>query len=538
MANLVNTRVLVVGAGPCGVTIANHLGMYGIDTLVLERSEEILDYPRAVGVDDESLRSWQAVGLTEELLGDMIQNAPARYHNSKGRCFAYVRPGEQPFGWPRRNMFMQPLTEVGLRKGLERYPNVMLKLGWEVTDLKQDARNDGGVEVVARSATGELMTVKADYVVGADGGKSVVRGQVGIELQGMTHASKWLVIDVEDDALYEPFSGIYCDPKRPHMVIDLPYGYRRFEFMLLPEDRDEETLMPQNVQRLLATHYKDGVPMPTIKRARIYLHHSRIANRLREGRVFLAGDAAHLQPPFFGQGMNSGLRDVTNLAWKLAMVLDGRAPPRILESYDVERRGHALAMVNFATWIGSFYRPRNRFTEILRDAFFDVVQSLPNVRDYILQLRFKPMPRYTEGLVYHPSAPGKGSVVGRMFMQPFVETKESRRLRLDDAIGNGFAVLGINVDPGLHLTPEDRVFWDKIGARIVQVNKSRSGGRYAPASGAGTLVLDDVDGKFRDWSMDRPREQIIVLRPDRYVAAVCERGGVAAMTRAMRGILN
>lgn len=535
MSQSIKTSVLVVGAGPAGVTIANHLGMYGVNTLVLERSPDILDYPRAVGVDDESLRSWQAIGLTQELLGDMIQNAPARYHNSKGRCFAYVRPGEQPFGWPRRNMFMQPLTEVSLRKGLERYANVTLKLGWEVQQLRQDAN---GVEVTAKSADGETMTVLADHVVGADGGKSAVRELVGIPLEGVTHASKWLVIDVEDDALYEPFSGIYCDPKRPHMVIDLPYGYRRFEFMLLPEDGEEEALKDANVMRLLRLHYKDGIPLPTIKRARIYLHHSRVANRFQQGRVFLVGDAAHLQPPFFGQGMNSGMRDVTNLAWKLAMVLDGRAAPRILETYDAERRGHALAMVNFATWIGSFYRPRNRFTEMLRDAFFDIVQSLPNVRDYILQLRFKPMPRYTEGLVHHPSAPGKASVVGRMFVQSFVETRDRQRLRLDDAIGNGFAVLGVNVDPGLHMSESDRAFWAKLGARIVQVNKSRSGGRHAPPTGEGTLLLDDVDGKFRDWSMDRPRERFIVLRPDRYVGAVCDLNGLADVTAAFRRLLT
>ncbi len=535
MSQTVKTSVLVVGAGPAGVTIANHLGMYGVDTLVLERSPEILDYPRAVGVDDESLRSWQAIGLTQELLGDMIQNAPARYHNSKGRCFAFVRPGEQPFGWPRRNMFMQPLTEVSLRKGLDRYPNVSMKLGWEVQQLRQDAN---GVEVTAKSAGGETMTVQADYVVGADGGKSAVRELVGIELEGVTHASKWLVIDVQDDALYEPFSGVYCDPKRPHMVIDLPYGYRRFEFMLLPEDGEEEALKDENVMRLLRQHYKEGIPLPTIKRARIYLHHSRVANRFQEGRAFLVGDAAHLQPPFFGQGMNSGLRDVTNLAWKLAMVLDRKAAPHILETYNVERRGHALAMVNFATWIGSFYRPRNRFTEMLRDAFFDVVQSLPNVRDYILQLRFKPMPRYTEGLVYHPVAPGKASVVGRMFLQSFVETRGRQRLRLDDAIGNGFAVIGVNVDPALHMSAEDRAFWEALGARIVQVNKSRSGGRFAPPTSEGTLLLDDVDGKFRDWSLDRPQEQIIVLRPDRYVGAVCTRDGLGAVTLAFRRLLN
>jgi 3-(3-hydroxy-phenyl)propionate hydroxylase len=517
MSQQLSTQVAVVGAGPCGVTLANYLGLFGIRTLLIERSTEILDYPRAVGADDEALRSWQGVGLTQELLRDMIQNVPARYFSSTGRCFAEVAPKEQPFGWPRRNLFIQPRTEVTLRKGLERFPSVTLLQGTAVTALQQDERQ---VVLQATSPDGELR-IEADYVIGADGGRSTVRELIGVALEGKTHTNKWLVIDVTDDTLDAPFTGIHCHPQRPSMSIHLPFGYRRLEFQLKPDESEEDVLRPEHLATLMRKHYPAGQPLPPVQRARIYLHHSRIAQRFRVGRVFLAGDAAHLQPPFFGQGMNSGLRDATNLAWKLAFVLQGKVSATILDSYETERRGHALAMVNFATWIGSFYKPSSRLTEFFRDLFFRGVQWLPSVRDHILQLKFKPMPRYTNGIVLPlAAAAGDADPVGRMFMQPTVE-REGVSIKLDDAIGPAFAVIGIGHDPLQSLDDASRQFTQRLGVRTVEIQRSRSPRAARPDTS--TILLDDVQGRFRDWLLRHPTWDLIVLRPDRYVAGVGHR---------------
>lgn len=529
--NRLQTQVVVVGAGPCGVTIANYLGQYGVRTVLLDRAPDILDHPRAVGADDETLRSWQAVGLAEEVLADMVQNVPARYFSSTGRRFAQVRPAAQPFGWPRRNIFLQPLTEASLRRGLARFPSVDMRLGWDVEAFEQDGQ---GVRVRASAPDGPA-EIACDYLVGADGGRSTVRKLLGVELTGKTLASKWLVIDVEEDALYSPFTDVHCHPVRPHICINLPYGYRRFEFMLLPQDSEEAVQTPEHIAGLLRPHYPGSMPLPKVKRSRVYLHHSRIAERFQVGRVFLAGDAAHLQPPFFGQGMNSGIRDATNIAWKLAAVLKGHAAAPILDSYDQERRDHALAMVNIATWLGSFYRPRNRLIEAMRDAFFRAIQGLPSVRDYILQLRFKPMPRYVEGIVDHRSSPPpKASPVGRMFMQPRVETAERRQLKLDDAIGPWFALIGVNVDPLAALGAQERGFWKALGATAFHVVKSRRGPRTDVPQGTGAVLLEDLEGAFRDWLSAHPDQEIIVLRPDRYVAAVCRRDELPAVTARLR----
>ena len=526
-----HTEVVVVGAGPCGVTLANHLGLHGIQTVIIDRSPGVLDYPRAVGVDDEALRSWQTVGLAGRLIQDMVQNPPVRYHNSRGKCFARIRPVAQPYGWPRRNMFLQPLTEATLREGLERFDHVRCLWG---TELETLAQMQEYVTVAAKGGDGTPLEIRCRYVVGADGGRSTVRSQIGVELTGETDVFKWLVVDVENDRLDAPFSGVYCDPERPHMSIDLPYGFRRFEFMLLAQDDEDAVQSPEHLARLMQPHYPAGTPLPKVKCSRVYLHHSRIAQKFRVGRVFLAGDAAHLQPPFFGQGMNSGLRDATNLGWKLAGVLRGALPGSALDSYEAERRDHALAMVNFATWIGRLYRPYNRLTERVRDAFFSAVQSMPGIRDYILQLRFKPMPKYTRGLVLREGHPA----LGTMFMQPDVERADGRRCKLDDAIGSGFCVLGVNVDPSEHLSPSDRALWKQLGATLVQINRSRAGGHFTAQTDSGTMVLDDVEGRFRDWLDDNAPKNLVVLRPDRYVAAVCRHTDASAMTADYRRVIN
>ena len=524
--------VVVVGAGPCGVTVANHLGLYGISTLVIDQSAEILDYPRAVGMDDEALRSFQTVGLAEPLLADMIRNVAARYHTANGWCFAHVHPQEQPYGWTRRNLFIQPLAERTLREGLERFANVTLRLGEELTSLSQD---DGGVTATILSATGETYRVRCAYLVGTDGGRSTTRGLIGAKLEGKTDAARWLVVDMQNDTLDSPYSSVFTHRHRPRMSIMLPYGHRRFEFRIPPGESDAAALEPENLERRLQLFYGPGPRHATVLRARVYTHHSRIADRFRVGRVFLAGDSAHLQPPFFGQGMNSGLRDATNLAWKLAAVLRGVAGAGLLDSYEAERRDHARKMVNIATMFGRLYAPGSWITEFLRDTFFRLVQHLPGLRDYVLQMRFKPMPRYTQGLVL----PGKDkladAIVGRMFMQPMVETANRQQVKLDDAIGDWFAVIGVNRDPAAAMSDETRTFWKGLGASLVEVCPSRSA--PAPAS-EGMTVIDDLMGAFRDWRMCNPGTDFVILRPDRYVAAVAGADELDRVTGEFRALIE
>lgn len=544
MATEMTTDVLVVGAGPCGITMANLLGVYGIDAMVIDRETSIIDFPRAVGIDDESLRTCQAAGAVNEVLRDCVQNTPIRYHTSWGRCFAHVKPSAQPFGWPRRNLFLQPMFEATMREAVKRFERIDVRLGHELQSFVQDA---SGITAQVTGPEGTALTVRARYLVGTDGGRSTVRRLAGIEMTGSTDPMKWLVVDVADDVMDAPYSAVFCDPVQPVLMVPLPYRHRRWEFKLSDGDDEAAAVESEHVMELLRPRY-GSTPLPRIVSARVYLHHSRIADRFQVGRVFVAGDAAHLQPPFFGQGMNSGMRDVTNLAWKLAAVIKG-ADAHLVDTYDTERRAHAREMVGFATRIGKMYIPRNTLTEHARDLMFRVLQFIPGGKEYILQMKFKPMPRYTSGVVVGVDRSKRSQhPVGRMFNQPAVETADRRRLKLDDAVGPWFAVIGIGCDPASGLSASARAWWDGLGARFVRVDSPRTrpmpgadGSESVEATSVDTgdtLVLADVDGGFRDWKLARPGDDVIVLRPDRYVAAVCSLDQLETTTSELRAVIS
>lgn len=520
------TSVLVVGAGPCGTTIANLLGVYGIDAVVIDKDVDIPPFPRAVGVDDESLRVFQAAGLAEHLHADMIQNQQLRYFDSKGRSIIGVAPDDRPFGWPRRNSFLQPLLDRALRDGLERFKSIRLLTEAELVSLSESA---DGITATVRSG-GKESTIQATYLVGADGGSSFVRKALGIELAGSTHGSRWLVVDTLNSPIHAPYAGNYIDASRPFISIDLPYGYRRFEFQLHADEADEAALDPEFVKQLIRERFEWPGEIEICVRPRVYLHHSRVAARFRSGRSFLAGDAAHLQPPWFGQGMNSGIRDAANLAWKLAAVLRGDASDAILDSYESERKGHAQDMVKLASFLGRIYAPKSRFGESVRSFGLRKLRHFPRAYEYVTKMKFKPMPRYVEGVVV-PDGQESGPV-GRMLIQPFVEDSERTRLKLDDAIGPWFSIIGLNTDPYLHLDEESITYWEGIGARFFRLNRSRPGPGFVE-EGSRAELLDDVEGKFRDWQWAHNRD-ILFVRPDRYVAAACRREEAVAISQSLR----
>ncbi|HJV71685.1 bifunctional 3-(3-hydroxy-phenyl)propionate/3-hydroxycinnamic acid hydroxylase [Ideonella sp.] len=518
--------VAIVGGGPNGIAAANLLGAYGIDTVVIERETQILEYPRAVGMDDEALRLFQTVGLAEPLLRDMIQNVPMRMFRADGKCFAHIRPATREFGWWRRNIFMQQLAEKTLRQGLARYPNVELRLGEEVIAL---AQNDRQVTLQVRTADGRTCSIEADYCIAADGGRSPMREMLGVKLVGVTHPIQWVVVDVRNADVDAPYTALNCDPRRPNVCIYLPYGYRRWEFLVYPHEDAQAIAEPDAVRRLLQPYVADPSRLEIV-RARTYTHHSRVAQRFVVGRVALIGDAAHLTPPWIGQGLNAGLRDAGNLAWKLAGIVQGRLDPSVLASYEHERHAHSKAMIDLADTFGALLMPTNRVKAWLRDAFFSAIRLWPGIRDYVLQMRFKPMPSYRQGVVV---APEGADAVGRMLIQPDVEDASGARRKLDDVLGPWFAVLGWQLDPRGALSPDDRQFWVDLGARFVQVRRSRCADMPASKDDAGSACVQDVDNSLADWFAAHPGTMLVV-RPDRYIAAQFNPDQASSVTRQFR----
>jgi 3-(3-hydroxy-phenyl)propionate hydroxylase len=322
------------------------------------------------------------------------------------------------------------------------------------------------------------------------------------------------------------------------MTIPLPFGLRRFEFRIKPEEDPDAFAAEQNVHRLLRRFYPAPAELPLIQRSRVYWHHSRTAERFRAGSVFLAGDAAHLQPPFFGQGMNSGLRDVTNLSWKLTAALAGRGGEELLDSYDRERRPTAEAMVAFATRMGQYYQPRNLVTERVRNALFRGAQRIPGGRDYILQMKYKPVPRYTAGLVLGAAGKDRDSLLGRAFPQPWVAAAgDGRRTRLDDVLGVRHAVLVLAAGGAAAVSDATLELLHANNGVLLQATPPGLFGRESVALDPAQLArgvngLVDVDGGLRDLLLARPGDEVYVIRPDRYVGAVCRAEDADRVLRA------
>lgn len=505
--------VVIIGAGPVGLAIANYLGQAGVQVLQIEKLEQLFDYPRAIGIDDESLRTVQAIGLVEQVLPHTTPWHAMRFLTPKGRCFADIQPMTDEFGWSRRNAFIQPQVDAVLYQGLARFANVRTLFSRDVVECQQDEQ---GVSLRMNGPEGRQETVRARYLVACDGGNSLIRRSLEISFEGKTAPNQWIVIDIANDPLGTPNVYLCCDPVRPYVSAALPHGVRRFEFMVMPGETEAQLSQPQNLRKLLAKVLPDPDRVELIRK-RVYTHNARLAGQFRVKRVLLAGDAAHIMPVWQGQGYNSGMRDASNLGWKLALVAKGLAGEALLDTYEQERRDHAKAMIDLSVLAGHVLAPPKRWQGTLRDGVSWALNYLPAVKRYFLEMRFKPMPQYTKGaLVAEPNS--KASPVGRMFIQPKVVTEAGETRLLDDVIGSNFAFIAWGNDPLWGLSAEQVQAWRALGACFVQVlpEVQLRAGREVPE---GVIRVGDCSGRLKQWFGRYPLS-IAVLRPDRFVGAV------------------
>jgi len=462
--------------------------------------------PRAVSIDDESLRTMQATGLAAEVMAQTVAGYGSHYYSARGRLFAKVQPTEQPFGFPRRNAFRQPVFERQLREGLGRFPHVTALFR---RDLLSFAQSSVGVSLRARDASGDAVNCSCDYLVACDGASSQVRRQLGIGMSGSTFSERWLIVDLENSPSPSPHTKVFSDPKRPCIALPGPGDTRRYEFMILGHERDEDLLAPDMVRHLMETH--EAAPQSRIVRTVVYTFHARLADRWGQGRIFLAGDAAHLMPPFAGQGMNSGVRDANNLAWKLAAVTRARLGAGLLASYQQERRDHAGAMIDFALKMGRVLAPPSARAALMTEYGFRALALIPGARAYIAQMKFKPPPRFAHGFIVPDYEGSRRTLVGRLFPQPRVTTREGGEVLLDDALGPGFAIIVRSHRAGTVMAALASEPWSKLDARrIVMVSK----GEELPVEGTGVREIGKADRRLARFN-----DHVILLRPDRYVAA-------------------
>jgi 3-(3-hydroxy-phenyl)propionate hydroxylase len=502
------TDVLIIGSGPTGMTLASFLGDYGISTTLIERNVGLVELPRAIVLDDEGARTMQAIGIMDTLSSEFVPSQGSRYLDEHGDSIAVTGSGSKEFGFEKRYFIDQPILEQFIAEGLQKKTSVKVHFS---TSLLSIAQSEEGVFATVQCAEKGVHTIKAKYLVGCDGGRSTVRELLDIEMVGDTYGQDWVVIDVINDPNSELYSKFICDPNRPTVIVPAPHGERRYEFMLLPGETREEMLSDEKLALLLSPYRSYN--KAEIKRAVIYTFHARIASHWKEGNVFLAGDAAHLTPPFAGQGMNAGLRDVHNLGWKLAAVLSNKAHPKLLESYEDERRDPCWAMICLAATMGEIIMPMTDSQKAAKDFLMHSIEKFPSVKDFFFSMKFKPKPRFTKGtFIEIDSSVVPGSLVGAMMPQPKIALSEGRHQLLDDLTGNQFVIL-VQDDSCEHavksLTHE---LWRILSPRVIRLNWDNSNSSSADITHVNVMEHEVVN------DLRVHRDQILIVRPDRYIA--------------------
>lgn len=497
----IDVPVLIVGAGPTGLLTANLLGTYGIDCLVIERNPALSVHPKAILLDDEGLRALQAAGLAEEIITKVILGYGARYYAPDGTCFAKVEAPVTEHGFPRRNSFLQPHLERTLLEGLSRFQGVSCAFSTELRDFNRDSST---VEASAQTPDGQLR-INAQILLACDGGRSTVREHLGIRMCGRTDSRDWVVVDTVNDPDADRFSKFFCDPQRPMVSIPAPGGGRRYEYMIMPGE-DPTALSTRDKVREILSIFR-AIPDEDMTRAVVYTFHARVADRLQAGRALLLGDAAHLSPPFAGQGMNAGLRDAFNVAWKVAQVVSAQQSTDILATYEAERRAPIEEMIDYAVSLGEIVMPVGGFDESNRARIMDAL--IPG-RQGALQPR--PQAAYADGWLY----PGHGanqSMLGRALPQPLVRTPNGETVLLDEMLGPGFALLALGPNAMEVLQSLPAKPFGSLAPRLAALLPTGAPSAHT-SFGAHLAVADDSPTQPPDVG-----DQLLLVRPDRFVAA-------------------
>lgn len=482
--------LIIVGCGPVGALAANLVGRAGMRTLVVDREQAPYSLPRAVHVDHEMLRLLEQVGLLAPLRARLLE-AHGHLHIGADRgviryLSAVGKP--QPFGYANDYFFYQPELEAELRRGLARYDAVTLRLGAEVVGLTQV-----GDEVRVRMDDGRVETTR--WVLGTDGACSTVRKAIGVELDDLNFEEPWLVVDAEVDgplnfpglhgvpegADLQKLSVMLCDPARPTTIVPGRGNHRRWEFMLLPGEDDRAMAEPARVRELIAPWVAGR--WCRVVRAATYRFHGLVAKKWMCERVFLAGDAAHQTPPFFGQGMCHGFRDVANLAWKLALVDEGRAGRALLDTYQSERDPQVRHVIGKAIEAGRYICVLDSAAAAERDARVRATKDIRTAAELI--------------------APIQSSIVGHGAGQRFINPQvDGGRHLLDAATGGGWVLL-LRHDTAV--SPLAEAILRRLTCRRFIVGRD----------------IDDSDGHLTAW-FDEHAADAVWVRPDFYVAAACE----------------
>jgi 2-polyprenyl-6-methoxyphenol hydroxylase-like FAD-dependent oxidoreductase len=491
--------VAIVGYGPTGMMLAALLGQLGRRAIVLERYAGLYNLPRAACFDDEIMRTFQKVGLVDEISRGAEVQPGYEWVNGAGQIlvdFQYDNPARG--GWAALYMMFQPHIEAVLDRHDKSLPTVEVRQGVTVSAIEQ---NGEAVTLSGAGPNGEPVSVQASYVVGADGANGITRRTLGRQIDDYGFQENWLVCDFRlRGTVLPPRFRQVCDPAQPIAIVNIGPGYHRFSFMLDPDETAENATKHEGVWSRVSRYLtKDDAE---IIRVANYIFRSRIVEQWRYGRVFLAGDAAHEMPPFLAQGMCSGIRDAHNLAWKLDLVLAGRADDALLDTYQPEREPHVRFITEKAIELGRIQTMRDPAKARERDE-----RLFAKRRAHQGPEKFR-YPGLNGGLV-------TGS--GEFFPQGRVRLK-GREVLFDDVVGPGWCVITCEPDMLKGLTISHRDAWEAIGGTSAAVTLPQTDG-------------EDLDGTYRSWFADHACS-VAIVRPDWYLY------GTAKNSRELTALLE
>ncbi len=496
------TDVAIVGAGPVGTLLAILLGQKGKRVTLIEKWPTSYDRPRAVTMDHEVARILATLGIDSDN-DPLIEYHDELYYwkNADLEDLQLVDwKSVSSSGWRVTYWFNQPELEARLLAIAARLPCIDILRGWQVMDLAQD--NDSVTvsmqetpEIVG--ANGKRRSISAKYCVGCDGANSFTRETLGIKNVDKGYFFDWLILDMIPKGQYQvsPAQWQLCDPKRPTTIVPGGPGRRRWEFMVLPDESSEEIAKPQSAWRLMEP-WGLTPENAELERSAVYRFQARWAQNWRVGRCMIAGDAAHLMPPFAGAGMCTGMRDSVALAWRLNAILDGTLTDGALDSYETERLHHARHYIDFSQELGSIICIADPKEAQERDERMKADLAARN---------FEPASGHLVRLgpgIWCSDCAG----AGELSTQGIVETG-TQRGRFDQVVGTGWMVIGFDADPVPHVNDAAREVLRKLDAQLVTVGPMGSSAPIVDCEGTYQKWLQEIDATF------------IVLRPDFYVAA-------------------
>lgn len=506
------TDVLIVGYGPVGATVAALLGQYGIRTVVIERSAEILNIPRAVGMDNEGLRIIQMAGLSDSDFEKISVNKTRMISSFIGEYAQFNMTGVIN-GHAKQVMYFQPDLEKALRKTVQSHPTVQTFTEVELISLTQKSQC---ISVMVEGRKQGKQQINAKYVIGADGASSAVRKQLGIEFEGRSYSENWLIVDAKNLPSTNHHIDFFCGSGRPGPHLPGAGDRQRWEFMLDAKDDPQEMEKPENIKELLSKW--GDTDQIEIERKAVYQFHARTCKKFNQGNVFLVGDAAHITPPFLGQGLVAGLRDAANLSWKLAWVLKGSANESILNSYDQERRPHTIHMIRLARMLGAFIRPKKDWQAKLAHGTVRAMRLLPPVKDYIDEAKLKPEHHFKTGFFKKRSLKKinahTGFRPGALMPQGLVRTHGGNIVLSDEALGSGLCLVGFGINPTTFIDAELETLWKSLGGNIIQFSM-RSQNMACMEKTSHTHNYEDLTGLLIPNA--RSFGTAAIVRPDRTV---------------------